>query len=74
MWHGVSTILKEEGLFGLWKGHLTGQILSISFVTTQFMWFQQLTMFSYSLFPNSYDKNNKKLKPSAHFFCGQKIN
>ncbi len=66
----VSTIFKEEGMLGLWKGHLSGQILSFSFITTQFLWFQQLTLFSYSLFPNSYDKERKKLKPFSHFICG----
>lgn len=66
----ISTIFKEEGLFGLWKGHLSGQILSFSFVTTQFMWFQQITKASYSLFPSSYNHRTKKLKPSAHFVCG----
>lgn len=66
----VRTIYMEEGLFGLWKGHLSGQILSFSFVTTQFLWFQQLTKASYSLVPNSFDKKTQKLKPSVHFFCG----
>lgn len=68
--HCLSTVFKEEGLFGLWKGHLSGQFLSISFVTTQYLWFQQLTMMSYLLIPNSYETEGKKLKPKYHFLCG----
>jgi solute carrier family 25 thiamine pyrophosphate transporter 19 len=29
-----------------------------------------LTLFSYSIFPSTYDKEKKKLKPISHFVCG----
>ncbi len=64
------TIYKEEGLFGLWKGHLSGQFLSVAFVTTQFFWFQNLTKLAYDIWPNTYDKDKRRLNATSHFLCG----
>jgi solute carrier family 25 thiamine pyrophosphate transporter 19 len=59
----VTTIFREEGILGLWKGHLTGQILSFSFITTQFMWFNKLTKTAFLRY--SFGDS-----PANHFVCG----
>lgn len=57
----MSTIIKEEGFFALWKGHLTGQILSFSFITSQFFWFETITRYVYK------KENNEFM---TNFICG----
>jgi len=39
----AGTILKEEGLVGLWRGHTPGQLLSIMYGVSQFWTFEKLT-------------------------------
>ncbi|CAH1398620.1 unnamed protein product [Nezara viridula] len=58
------TILAEEGLLGLWKGHNPGQLLSISYGLIQFQAFEYLTRAS-----EKYLNMNAK-SPGVHFICG----
>ena len=57
----VKTILREEGLLAFWKGHLTGQILSFAFLTSQFFWFETITRYFYHKENNAF---------YANFMCG----
>ncbi|RNA37045.1 mitochondrial thiamine pyrophosphate carrier [Brachionus plicatilis] len=63
----LSTIIKEEGVLALWKGHLTGQLLSISF-SAHLLWFEVLTRYAFTLQPSLAETENKKFL--AHFACG----
>uniref|UniRef100_A0A4P6D9D0 Putative mitochondrial solute carrier protein rhodnius neglectus n=1 Tax=Rhodnius prolixus TaxID=13249 RepID=A0A4P6D9D0_RHOPR len=58
-----STILKEEGIKGLWRGHNSGQLLSITFGVVQFSTFETLTAYSEKLFSSHRSLN-------SHFICG----
>jgi solute carrier family 25 thiamine pyrophosphate transporter 19 len=62
------TIFREEGLTALWKGHLTGQVLSASFTSAHFLWFEFLTHKTAKLWPKSIETENSKL--ATHFLCG----
>ena len=53
---------------GLWKGHLTGQLLCLSFVPVQFVWFEFLTRHFYARLPLSLSADEKKVYSS--FVCG----
>ena len=66
--HTFSTVVKEEGLIALWKGHLTGQVLSASFTAAHFLWFEFLTRQSALLWPETISTDNRKL--FSHFLCG----
>lgn len=55
------SIFKEEGLRSLWKGHLTGQLLSTSYISLQFTSFEVLTKLTYR-------KNESTTL--QHFLCG----
>lgn len=63
----ISTIVKEEGVLALWKGHLTGQLLSISF-SVHLLWFEILTRNSFTLWPSLAKDERKKF--ISHFLCG----
>ncbi|CAF0904805.1 unnamed protein product [Brachionus calyciflorus] len=63
----ISTIIKEEGALALWKGHLTGQLLSISF-SAHLLWFEILTKYTFTIWPNLAQNERKKL--FSHFLCG----
>lgn len=65
----VSTIVKEEGVLALWKGHLTGQILSMSFITAQFLWFEFFTKLYHDFGPRS-ARTDSAGKSVGHFLCG----
>lgn len=62
------TIVKEEGLISLWKGHLTGQLLSTSFVVVQFGSFEVLTKYVFKVAPQLLD--SAQSKTMTHFVCG----
>ena len=61
-------IFREEGLLALWKGHLTGQILSASFTSAHFLWFEFLTRRTAEIWPPSIETESRKL--ASHFICG----
>ncbi|KAH8261591.1 hypothetical protein KR044_012112 [Drosophila immigrans] len=42
MLQAFATIYREEGLRGIWKGHLAGQLMSISYALVQFWSYEQL--------------------------------
>uniref|UniRef100_A0A023F057 Mitochondrial thiamine pyrophosphate carrier n=2 Tax=Triatoma infestans TaxID=30076 RepID=A0A023F057_TRIIF len=58
-----STILKEEGIKGLWRGHNSGQLLSITYGVVQFSTFETLTEYSEKVFSSHRSLN-------SHFICG----
>ncbi|XP_014362112.2 mitochondrial thiamine pyrophosphate carrier [Papilio machaon] len=51
---GLSSIVKEEGFFALWSGHIPAQLLSISYGILQFSTFEKLTELSKRSDPNFY--------------------
>ncbi|KAK9502720.1 hypothetical protein O3M35_011434 [Rhynocoris fuscipes] len=59
----TGTILKEEGVKGLWRGHNSGQLLSITYGIVQFSTFETLTQYSDKLFSSQRSLN-------SHFICG----
>lgn len=62
--HGVSTIFKEEGLFALWKGHNSAQLLSITFGISKFYVYETLVAKANT---NEFFINHSSLK---NFCCG----
>jgi solute carrier family 25 thiamine pyrophosphate transporter 19 len=62
------TIVREEGLTALWKGHLTGQVLSASFTSAHFLWFEFLTHKTAEMWPRSIETESRKF--ATHFACG----
>ncbi|KAH8371408.1 hypothetical protein KR093_007203 [Drosophila rubida] len=42
MLQAFKTIYREEGIRGVWKGHLAGQVMSISYALVQFWSYEQL--------------------------------
>ncbi|CAH1398624.1 unnamed protein product [Nezara viridula] len=64
VYQALKTILIEEGIFGLWKGHNAGQLLSITYGLVQFQTFEFFTKTSSTVL---------NLDPTAsdvHFLCG----
>lgn len=57
-------VCKEEGILGLWKGHNSGQLLSIMFGLTQFWCYEEMLSLSknYEIFSNH--------KAVTNFICG----
>lgn len=68
MTQAFATIVREESLTALWKGHLTGQVLSMSFTTANLLWFDFLTRLVADMWPGSIENPNSKLL--THFCCG----
>jgi len=62
------TIVKEEGLISLWKGHLTGQLLSTSYIVVQFGSFELLTKYAFKVSPQLLHSDQSKTL--THFVCG----
>lgn len=42
IYHGLSTIIRNEGIRGLWKGNLSAEILYVSYSATQFLAYTEL--------------------------------
>ena len=64
----VRSIVREEGLRALWKGHLTGQFLSGVYNYVQFTAFHNLTVYSRLLVPSFHDDPTKRA--AVHLVCG----
>ncbi|XP_034936729.1 mitochondrial thiamine pyrophosphate carrier-like [Chelonus insularis] len=62
--HATSTIIKEEGVLALWKGHVPAQLLSISYGMIQFYSYKKIVYLINDV-PNS---NN--WQHSTHFIAG----
>ena len=56
----LRTLLKEEGVTALWKGHLPAQYLSAIFMTCQFYGVDLFTRIIYSNFPSLNDNSYKR--------------
>ncbi|XP_010216769.1 PREDICTED: mitochondrial thiamine pyrophosphate carrier [Tinamus guttatus] len=67
-YHGIlqaaQRILREEGLFAFWKGHVPAQCLSVGFGAVQFMVFEGLTKLVHNV--TSYSARDS----FVHFVCG----
>lgn len=53
----ISSIVKEEGVFALWSGHIPAQFLSISYGVVQFVIFEKLTQLCRRSDPQFYISN-----------------
>lgn len=56
----LRTLLKEEGVTALWKGHLPAQYLSAIFMTCQFYGVDLFTRKIYTIFPSLNDNSYKR--------------
>jgi len=66
----IVQMAREEGVKSLWKGHVSAQLLSISYGISSFGAFEVLTKFTYQkrlLWTNG---GESKYKPLEHFICG----
>ncbi|RZF39580.1 hypothetical protein LSTR_LSTR001101 [Laodelphax striatellus] len=62
--HCLTTIVQEEGVFGLWRGHLPAQLLSAVYGFVQFQTYEVLKQELAS------DRNKKEHKNHVNFLCG----
>lgn len=62
----ITLIVKDEGIPGLWKGHVPAQILSIIFGAVQFSTYEKILSLSQQFNKNSTLINNTTL----HFYAG----
>lgn len=63
----INRIIKEEGVFALWKGHVPAQVLSISYGFVQYGAFEVLTQISWNYLPHTM---NTTYRPLTHTLCG----
>ena len=64
----IGSIVREEGMRALWKGHLTGQFLSGAYNYFQFSTFHHLTLYSRLLMPSLHDDPVRRA--ALHLVCG----
>lgn len=66
--HLVLTMLREEGVKSLWKGHVPAQALSITYGLSSFLSFETMTkvLFNSGLFW----PQDSRFRPLSHFICG----
>lgn len=68
IFQAAGSIIREEGLSSMWKGHVPAQALSIIYGVAQFVTFEGLTYMAYPLLPS--DLTTGVYKPVYHFMCG----
>ncbi|XP_060062866.1 mitochondrial thiamine pyrophosphate carrier-like [Ylistrum balloti] len=67
MYQATRTIIKEESLRALWKGHVPAQFLSVLYGVGQFVSFEFLTKLAWKHLPEEY---STKYRPLTHTVCG----
>lgn len=65
--HVVSSMLREEGVASLWKGHIPAQFLTVIYGLVQFSSFEFFTKTAFVMMPEHY---TEKLQPVSHLICG----
>jgi len=66
----VIQMAREEGIRSLWKGHVSAQLLSISYGISSFGAFELFTKYSYQKRLKWSPGEESKYKPLEHFICG----
>ncbi|EDW58886.2 mitochondrial thiamine pyrophosphate carrier [Drosophila virilis] len=64
MLHAFSSIYREEGLRGVWKGHMAAQMMSITYALVQFWSYEQLHQAAYQ---TKFFNDHPHL---SYFMCG----
>ncbi len=66
----VQCIAKEEGLGAFWKGHLSSQLLAVTYSGIQFTSFELYTRWTAQFLSKFSDGETQKLSPPVNFVCG----
>ncbi|VDN11536.1 unnamed protein product [Dibothriocephalus latus] len=66
----IRCIAAEEGFAAFWKGHVSSQLLAVSFAGTQFAAFEIYTYWWSTLLSHNANQQSSPLSPLPNFLCG----
>jgi solute carrier family 25 thiamine pyrophosphate transporter 19 len=66
--HGFKTIIRQEGVRGLWKGNASAEILYVSYAASQFIAYEYALAACASILPANSRANSSLKPPASHAF------